>query len=151
MSKSLYRHFAEILMSCLSGFTRVFIIWQVVEAKENEIKINEAREHYRPAAARAALLYFVMSDLSKINPIYQFSLKVSMSSLPAQCLWVAFQTFTYFIFWSNFLTTQTIQKHLCLHQIKGKYPYIRKIFDLIQRKNTSIMENSIYVFLSLSG
>ncbi|XP_040289656.1 dynein heavy chain 11, axonemal [Bufo bufo] len=48
---------------------------KVVEAKENEIKINEAREHYRPAATRASLLYFVMSDLSKINPIYQFSLK----------------------------------------------------------------------------
>ncbi|XP_068092066.1 dynein axonemal heavy chain 11 isoform X2 [Hyperolius riggenbachi] len=48
---------------------------KVVEAKENEIKINEAREHYRPAAARASLLYFVMSDLRKINPIYQFSLK----------------------------------------------------------------------------
>lgn len=50
----------------------------MVEAKENEIKINEAREHYRPAAARASLLYFVMSDLRKINPIYQFSLKVSL-------------------------------------------------------------------------
>ncbi|XP_063306953.1 dynein axonemal heavy chain 11 [Pelobates fuscus] len=48
---------------------------KVAEAKENEIKINDAREHYRPAAARAALLYFVMSDLRKINPIYQFSLK----------------------------------------------------------------------------
>ncbi|XP_031759446.1 dynein heavy chain 11, axonemal [Xenopus tropicalis] len=48
---------------------------KVVEAKENEIKINEAREHYRAAAARASLLYFIMSDLSKINPIYQFSLK----------------------------------------------------------------------------
>ncbi|KAG8573239.1 hypothetical protein GDO81_012334 [Engystomops pustulosus] len=48
---------------------------KVVEAKENEIKINEAREHYRPAAARASLLYFVMSDLSKINSMYQFSLK----------------------------------------------------------------------------
>ncbi|XP_029444925.1 dynein heavy chain 11, axonemal [Rhinatrema bivittatum] len=48
---------------------------KVTEAKENEIKINEAREHYRPAAARASLLYFVINDLSKINPIYQFSLK----------------------------------------------------------------------------
>uniref|UniRef100_A0A8D0L4V2 Dynein axonemal heavy chain 11 n=1 Tax=Sphenodon punctatus TaxID=8508 RepID=A0A8D0L4V2_SPHPU len=47
----------------------------VVEAKENEVKINEAREHYRPAAARASLLYFVVNDLEKINPIYQFSLK----------------------------------------------------------------------------
>ncbi|XP_058534261.1 dynein axonemal heavy chain 11 [Ochotona princeps] len=48
---------------------------QVVEAKANERKINEARECYRPVAARASLLYFVMNDLRKINPIYQFSLK----------------------------------------------------------------------------
>ncbi|XP_020637559.3 dynein axonemal heavy chain 11 isoform X1 [Pogona vitticeps] len=48
---------------------------KVAEAKENEVNINESREHYRPAAARASLLYFVIHDLSKINPIYQFSLK----------------------------------------------------------------------------
>uniref|UniRef100_A0A2K6TF76 Dynein axonemal heavy chain 11 n=1 Tax=Saimiri boliviensis boliviensis TaxID=39432 RepID=A0A2K6TF76_SAIBB len=48
---------------------------KVIEAKENERKINEARECYRPVAARASLLYFVINDLQKINPIYQFSLK----------------------------------------------------------------------------
>ncbi|XP_030057583.1 dynein axonemal heavy chain 11 [Microcaecilia unicolor] len=48
---------------------------KVMETNENEIQINEAREHYRPAASRASLLYFVINDLSKINPIYQFSLK----------------------------------------------------------------------------
>ncbi|XP_075778340.1 dynein axonemal heavy chain 11 isoform X2 [Pelodiscus sinensis] len=48
---------------------------KVAEAKENEVKINEAREHYRPAALRASVLYFVVNDLGKINPIYQFSLK----------------------------------------------------------------------------
>ncbi|NXE57526.1 DYH17 protein, partial [Casuarius casuarius] len=37
--------------------------------------INVARENYRPAAERASLLYFILSDLNKINPIYQFSLK----------------------------------------------------------------------------
>ncbi|KAJ6640492.1 hypothetical protein lerEdw1_013683, partial [Lerista edwardsae] len=52
-----------------------FSISKVAEAKVNEVNINEAREHYRPAAARASLLYFVIHDLSKINPIYQFSLK----------------------------------------------------------------------------
>ena len=50
---------------------------QVKEGKVTEIKINEAREHYRPAAARSSLLYFILNDLNKINPIYQFSLKVS--------------------------------------------------------------------------
>ncbi|KAM6202712.1 dynein axonemal heavy chain 11 isoform 2-T2 [Rhynchocyon petersi] len=48
---------------------------KVIEAKENEIKINEARECYRPVASRASLLYFVIHDLRSINPIYQFSLK----------------------------------------------------------------------------
>ena len=49
---------------------------KVAEAKITEKKINEAREHYRPAASRASLLYFILNDLSKINPLYQFSLKV---------------------------------------------------------------------------
>ncbi|XP_070081975.1 dynein axonemal heavy chain 17 isoform X1 [Equus caballus] len=48
---------------------------KVQEAKITEVKINEARENYRPAAERASLLYFILNDLSKINPIYQFSLK----------------------------------------------------------------------------
>ncbi|GCC24108.1 hypothetical protein chiPu_0002508 [Chiloscyllium punctatum] len=48
---------------------------KVAEAKVTEVKINEARENYRPAAQRASLLYFVIDDLNKINPIYQFSLK----------------------------------------------------------------------------
>ncbi len=49
---------------------------QVAEAKITEKKINEARESYRPAAVRASLLYFILNDLHKINPLYQFSLKV---------------------------------------------------------------------------
>ncbi|KAM7035687.1 dynein axonemal heavy chain 17 [Acridotheres tristis] len=48
---------------------------KVKEAKVTEVQINEARESYRPAAERASLLYFILSDLCKINPIYQFSLK----------------------------------------------------------------------------
>ena len=49
---------------------------KVAEAKVTEKKINEARESYRLAAARASLLYFILNDLNKINPLYQFSLKV---------------------------------------------------------------------------
>ncbi|XP_026986875.1 dynein axonemal heavy chain 9 [Sagmatias obliquidens] len=48
---------------------------KVQEAKVTEVNIKEARERYRPAAARASLLYFIMNDLSRIHPMYQFSLK----------------------------------------------------------------------------
>nr|XP_056713421.1 dynein axonemal heavy chain 11 [Euleptes europaea] len=63
----------EKLESTKSTATEIEL--KVREAKANEVNIDEAREHYRPAAARASLLYFVIHDLSKINPIYQFSLK----------------------------------------------------------------------------
>jgi dynein heavy chain len=49
---------------------------KVAEAKITSAKIDKARELYRPAAARASLLYFILNDLNAINPIYQFSLKV---------------------------------------------------------------------------
>ena len=45
------------------------------EAKVTSAKIDEARELYRPAATRSSLIYFIMNDLCKINPMYQFSLK----------------------------------------------------------------------------
>ncbi|KAM6343872.1 dynein axonemal heavy chain 9 isoform 1-T1 [Alca torda] len=48
---------------------------KVQQSKVTETKINEAREYYRPAAARASLLYFTMNDLHAIHPMYQFSLK----------------------------------------------------------------------------
>lgn len=48
---------------------------KVEEAKVTSKRIDEAREQYRPAATRASLLYFILNDLHKINPIYQFSLK----------------------------------------------------------------------------
>nr|CAD7197237.1 unnamed protein product [Timema douglasi] len=48
---------------------------KVNEAKVTSAKIDQAREYYRPAAARASLLYFILNELNTINPIYQFSLK----------------------------------------------------------------------------
>lgn len=43
--------------------------------KTTTFKIDKARESYRPAAERASIIYFILNDLHKINPIYQFSLK----------------------------------------------------------------------------
>ena len=44
-------------------------------AKITSEQIDSARELYRPAAARASVLYFILNDLNKIHPMYQFSLK----------------------------------------------------------------------------
>lgn len=56
------------------------IVEKVSESRMATIKIDEAREQYRLVATRASVLYFIMNDLHKINPIYQFSLKVSCST-----------------------------------------------------------------------
>ncbi|XP_043280362.1 dynein beta chain, ciliary isoform X1 [Venturia canescens] len=48
---------------------------KVTEARGTSREIDAARELYRPAAARASLLYFILNELNTINPIYQFSLK----------------------------------------------------------------------------
>ncbi|CAK1583483.1 unnamed protein product [Parnassius mnemosyne] len=48
---------------------------KVEEGKVTAVKIDEARERYRRAATRASILYFILNELYKINPMYQFSLK----------------------------------------------------------------------------
>ena len=51
------------------------IIQRAGEAAQTALAVNELRELYRPAAARASLLFFIIGDLRQLNPIYQFSLK----------------------------------------------------------------------------
>lgn len=47
-----------------------------IELAESTMKrINDQREVYRNCGKKAAALFFVLSDLSKIDPMYQFSLK----------------------------------------------------------------------------
>ena len=56
-------------------FTATEIEAKVKQAKITSGQIDVAREFYRPAAARASVLYFILNDLNKIHPMYQFSLK----------------------------------------------------------------------------
>lgn len=48
---------------------------KVVESRATAKEIDTARENYRAVAERASILYFILNDLHRINPMYQFSLK----------------------------------------------------------------------------
>ncbi|CAD7700814.1 unnamed protein product [Ostreobium quekettii] len=55
------------------------VTWEEVNeslkvAEETSVKIEAASQQYQPCALRASILYFVLNDLSGIDPMYQFSL-----------------------------------------------------------------------------
>ena len=43
-------------------------------AEQTEIKIDGARAEYKPVAAHTSVLFFTISDLAAIDPMYQYSL-----------------------------------------------------------------------------
>ena len=47
---------------------------RVKQATETEADINETRESYRAVATRGSIIYFVISDLGRLDPMYQYSL-----------------------------------------------------------------------------
>ena len=46
----------------------------VAKGNETEIVINSLREKYRPVAAEASMLYFMLQELCNIDFFYQYSL-----------------------------------------------------------------------------
>ncbi|XP_033219684.1 dynein heavy chain 2, axonemal [Belonocnema kinseyi] len=51
----------------------------LIVTEETEKEIDFAREGYRPCSKRAAILFFVLNDMSLIDPMYQFSLESYIS------------------------------------------------------------------------
>jgi hypothetical protein len=46
----------------------------VAQAEATEKEIDDTREQYRPVAVRASLLFFAISELAAVEPMYQYSL-----------------------------------------------------------------------------
>ena len=47
---------------------------RVAEAEATEAEIDATRELYRPVASRTSLLFFAISELAGVDPMYQYSL-----------------------------------------------------------------------------
>jgi dynein heavy chain len=45
--------------------------------------IDMVRDSYRPAAKRGAILFFVLLDMARVNPMYQYSLSTYMEVFTA--------------------------------------------------------------------
>ncbi|KAM7536598.1 hypothetical protein Aperf_G00000086397 [Anoplocephala perfoliata] len=71
----------ETLINTLndSKTTATEIAKRLVEAESTEAMISKARSSFSPVAARGSVLYFVITLLADIDPMYQFSLKYFIS------------------------------------------------------------------------
>ena len=58
-----------------SKTTAVEVNEKLTIAFDTDIRINTAREEYRPSARRGALLYFLVVDMAAINNMYMVSLQ----------------------------------------------------------------------------
>ncbi|XP_078057018.1 dynein axonemal heavy chain 2 [Mustelus asterias] len=57
-----------------SKVTATEVAEQIESSETTEVKIDSAREGYRSCAERASILFFVLNDMGKIDPMYQFAL-----------------------------------------------------------------------------
>lgn len=67
-------NFAPFLIH--SAFTNSSFFFSLIQeiASSTEIEIDETRNGYKPVAVHGSILFFCISDLANIEPMYQYSL-----------------------------------------------------------------------------
>lgn len=63
----------------ISKSTSASVKESLAVSEVTEVEIDITREAYRPSANRASILFFVLMDMSQIDPMYQFSLDAYIS------------------------------------------------------------------------
>jgi hypothetical protein len=63
-----------VSFGCCLQVTSNEVSARVAQAEATEREIDDTREQYRPVALRASLLFFAISELAAVEPMYQYSL-----------------------------------------------------------------------------
>jgi dynein heavy chain len=71
----------ETLINTLdaSKVTSETVNTRIAQSRTTSLEIDRAREEYRSIARRGSVIYFVISDLAQIDPMYQYSLEFFIS------------------------------------------------------------------------
>ena len=120
--------------------TAALISNRVVDSEKAEHEINETRARYVPASTRGSILYFIITDLGNVDPMYQYSLEY-FQKVFRQCIRDAEPNSNLSMRLDNLIAyqTSTIFSNIC----RGLFENHRLTFALIICKGIMVAEGNM--------